>query len=59
MREKLKRCPFCGSEATLLDSQKSPRLYGVMCNNCYASVGNYNQTREDVVRAWNRRVVDK
>lgn len=53
----LKRCPFCGGEAKLMRFPKCERKYVVICENeqCMASVGNYSQSKEKAIEAWNTR----
>lgn len=64
--QKLRRCPFCGSNKIRIcvgtidngvpcDMDKP--YYQVGCCACGCVVDNYdNRTKEDVVKAWNKRV---
>lgn len=71
--DKLKPCPFCGSEAELvvLDHMNSDttRWHKVMCKNvfgCGAELGsaisswscNYEKEVDQLMARWNRRVSD-
>ena len=53
MTEKLKPCPFCGSEAEVMLMNNSKSLYHVFCKNCFAMLA--LGSKEDVVRGWNKR----
>jgi Lar family restriction alleviation protein len=63
----IKKCPFCGYNATLLteqyrinQSEYFPEFKHrsiVRCNKCRASVGFYT-TDKKAIEAWNRRVDD-
>lgn len=63
----IKKCPFCGHKATLLQEQYQinqseyfPEFKHksiVRCNKCRASVGFYT-TDKKAIEAWNRRVDD-
>lgn len=52
--ELLKKCPFCGGEATI---HKSKFGYGVMCKNtpfcCDMTAA--HKTEEEAIRMWNTR----
>lgn len=53
MNEELKPCPFCGGKAeiSLLLSN-----YGVACTSCMGAIfPAKEQTREEAIKAWNRR----
>lgn len=69
MDSELKPCPFCGADAKIykipLVGHKRDRKTGAIlpalaaiCTNmdCAANMGNYYD-RDDIVEAWNRRVV--
>lgn len=50
-------CPFCGAKAYLAIFYN---VYGVECSNCHAEGpmdedGNYWNTPEEAINAWNRR----
>ena len=59
--EKLKPCPFCGSESVEICEEQG--IYGmeysiVYCHNCEAIMGNGAVDRIDtqaIIEAWNRR----
>lgn len=65
----LKRCPFCGGEAAIVENE-SPRLYRPVRNHpyyvcCYecdllfgydVDYGGEFDKKEDAVEAWNERV---
>ena len=58
--KKLKPCPFCGGEVILIsqekgDSLSSAEYYNVECEHCELDFGRYNDTKEQVIEAWNRR----
>ena len=66
MTNSLKRCPFCGSKASVIIKQIPTEKdnyiihdfkyeYGIRCNKCRAKVGYYKSiiTAEN---AWNKRV---
>ena len=55
--EKLKPCPFCGSEPFLhqMHVQKTGEdleMFTVICTNCHAGV---YVPKEEAIAAWNRR----
>ena len=57
MSEKLKPCPFCGTEVSsfdILDYMRCPIAYQIDCGGCRATSGAYS-TIEKAVDAWNRR----
>ena len=63
--QKLKECPFCGSEAAMwkefrynIDPSDTWLVYGVMCtnSNCIAhQQQKFYFTEEEARKAWNRR----
>lgn len=58
MKNELKRCPFCGQEAELIDNAdddyEDGERFKVQCMACYLGTPRcYSAT--DVVEAWNRR----
>ncbi len=54
MNEKLKPCPFCGSKEIVVIENGG--TYDVHCRNCGCG-SPYRYKKEDVIKAWNRRVV--
>lgn len=54
----LKPCPFCGEKAVLetftTAMEKVPR-YRVRCSNCFCETNWDFFSKEDVIKAWNRR----
>lgn len=65
-REKLLRCPFCGSkaDATAGDFGHSRLMYpSVFCSGCEATIGIEVETASEhealvaIIAAWNRRVL--
>ncbi len=49
----LKSCPFCGYEATLIDSWG---MAIVLCANCLGRSHHFTEKR-DAINAWNRRSI--
>ena len=55
LAERLKPCPFCGSEA-IREYYGYPLDYWVIiCRNCGGKLSVYG-SREQVIQAWNRRM---
>ena len=57
MTDKLKPCPFCGSNSVGLVDRKDPQgntSFTVICVSCGASVNNYDKPQQ-ATRKWNRR----
>ena len=54
MAEKLKRCPFCNSEARVMSEFGDVWL---VCKNCGAGTGVFD-TKEEAVNAWNSRPIE-
>jgi len=54
--EKIKLCPFCGSEAKVFESKGT---WGVVCQNielvCNARIP-YCHFEEDAIQQWNTRI---
>lgn len=48
----LKRCPFCGGEATVRTFYKG---FCVCCTKCKASTLRYSPREEMATEAWNKR----
>lgn len=57
MADKLKPCPFCGGEATLVKDIYNDQLYNyVICSNddCNANTGRCD-TEDEAITKWNNR----
>ena len=54
MNEKLKPCPFCGSNRVQIRTDDEGISWYIFCNNCGAMCG-YALSEDEVVKAWNRR----
>lgn len=53
---KLKKCPFCGGPAEILDNGRYiPGTYFVICRWCGAHTG-YERGEENAAELWNGRV---
>lgn len=52
---KLKKCPFCGGPAEMVDNSFFPNSYFVVCWRCGART-NYEHRKEIAAELWNRRV---
>lgn len=52
---KIKPYPFCGDKTPIIDEVES-HVFEIQCHSCSASLG-YFQTKEDAVKAWNKRQV--
>ena len=52
----LRKCPFCGGEATIYEDRHENIIYGynVACDNCCATI--FADTEEEAIEAWNKRV---
>lgn len=56
MSEKLKPCPFCGSnDVEIVESFDG---LCVLCGNCEATSNDFGKI-EDAIKAWNRRATDE
>lgn len=53
MSEKLKPCPFCGSEALLWEI-KDCECYRVFCTKCPCGMG-VSLEKNEAIEAWNKR----
>lgn len=54
----LKPCPFCGSEAEIIDYKDEYLEQIVTCRNSFCKVNpntHFFETREEAIEAWNRR----
>lgn len=58
MSEELNRCPFCGGFAELLSKEtySSHTLFWVECIECDCRTSDYEDSKEEVIKRWNRRV---
>lgn len=54
MKEKLKPCPFCGSENIEIERGPISGLFCVTCHSCFASSAFFD-CEDAVIKAWNRR----
>lgn len=60
--EKLKKCPFCGGEATIKNNSTFKMDYDdykVSCTKCGATIEPNLLTREEAINAWNGRINNK
>ena len=53
MTDKLKKCPFCGSEAVQYEPRDKGDFFVIICNEC--SGMNEGDTVQEAIEAWNRR----
>ncbi len=52
----LKPCPFCGSEATIVEMDESWYWeWEVYCPECHATFREHFETKAEATEAWNRR----
>lgn len=51
--DELKPCPFCGSKNVIM--KRYHGLFGVECDSCYRPSWGYWKTKEQAIKAWNRR----
>ncbi len=56
MIEKLKPCPFCGSDSLYIPENPVFDYY-VRCNNCQSRSNSF-ENAERAIEAWNRRTND-
>ena len=58
----LRKCPFCGGEATASEIQDTwqndTRHWYILCDECSCCLGGYGEftTEEEAIEAWNKRV---
>lgn len=60
MSDKLKPCPFCGSDAEIVYYDQYPEKYGVGCSKCPAILAELCEyklfdSEAEAAEAWNRR----
>ena len=61
LAERLKPCPFCGSEAEVITNDEEisftggELMYSVCCTWCSGNSG-WALTQEDAITAWDRRI---
>lgn len=52
----LKKCPFCGGVAEIIDYEYDDGLsYAIECTNCNAETDEYDERVEAIIK-WNQRV---
>lgn len=49
-----KKCPFCGGEPFLEDSQRKEEIYVMQCTECFGE-GPIGWTKAEAIAAWNHR----
>lgn len=56
----LKKCPFCGGEASLTEHkfQGLTSTYGIVCLDCCCETRQFFETADEAIEAWNRRVTE-
>lgn len=56
MGNKLKPCPFCGSDAVFIDEYFEETM-SIQCTECYAGMRDESGdiTKESIIEQWNRR----
>ena len=54
---KIMPCPFCGSDAIIVEVEEKPYPYRVQCldSNCACRTDNFTKY-EGAIRSWNKRV---
>lgn len=58
----LRKCPFCGGEATVSEIQDTWQNdtghWYILCDECSCCLGGYGEftTEEEAIEAWNKRV---
>lgn len=55
MKDELKDCPFCGTDAPDWCDTSGGDWHYIQCRNCEGATGGYHKSREDAIAAWNRR----
>lgn len=61
MSEKLKKCPFCGSEVKLTNIDPNDEYYMIECRNenCNSATCFGEVNEEEIKKRWNGRVADE
>lgn len=63
MKNKLKPCPFCGGKAKIYHVKSSMyNFHWLECIECGHSIGTSdgcNLSKDEIIKAWNRRILDK
>lgn len=54
MSDELKRCPFCGGEATFGANSRPGHEY-IRCGSCKARTYSCYETQQEAIEAWNSR----
>lgn len=55
----LKPCPFCGGEGFVAHRTQPAEIgwfYGCGCKRCRVQFGCYNDSEEEAIEQWNKRV---
>ena len=52
--DKLKSCPFCGADGTIMEAQGKGPPYIASCRRCPASMS-LEWIKDEAVNAWNKR----
>lgn len=53
MDEELKKCPFCGANAEMLNYSQKEWL--VRCTVCDGMVEKWRETKQEAIEQWNNR----
>ena len=54
MKEKLKPCPFCGSENIIIEEGPISGGFCATCNSCFA-LGPWSSCEDEAIKTWNER----
>lgn len=57
MTDKLKPCPFCGSEALIVDDDKEHYGVFIACSKCCSSTEIF-KTEDEALISWNSRPIE-
>lgn len=52
----LKPCPFCGWKPMIIVDEKTEEKFGVKCFSCYGMIEPRKETKDEAIKAWNRRI---